>query len=649
MLKTHEEIVKDRYVRNYMLLREKAPSIIAKINNRTNTDWSIRVTPDGKLNALISGQVLYPGDPLAIAKEQVETFRKNPSRLIMPLIPQKVEDENLKYIHDRLQNKIIEGVDTSSLDISFPFDGKTIPLIVVFGMGFGYHVVELIREFNIQHMIVIEPDPLFLNLSLYAIDWREIIDYFSKSVAKSFSFIVSDDPDEIKSELSKIVMAINPAFIVNTFFFEHFSSPFFEEVKEHLKTEHIVNPKLWGVIDSELCILKHAIGVMDKKLPVYYGNKLVDENTPVFIIGNGPSLDNLYEVIKTFSDKALVVSCGTSIKSLYRAGIKPDIYVIADWQDINYQLVEDIKDFLKDVYILSAIVSPPEIPALGKKGGVFLTQINIGSVIFPDYIPRLDYTIPTVVSAAMSLFAHMGFKKFYLLGVDLGSKDPQIHHSSKSDYYTPGSILYNFREEFDIEVEGNFGGTVYSSLSLIYTKKNIEKLIRKFKLDVYNLSDGARIEGSLPIDPKDFSLHNELHKESVVKKIFKNFRRSYLKDVDANRILESMIEDLTTYINLFSSKLRYVNDLKGLVELFSDLHFSLMSLAMSRGIRNNYPLFTLIGSSLYKYEMSILTFAFGSKDRNLISSMSKRFLPVIREYLDITRSELEKLLKSRRK
>ncbi len=649
MLRTHEDMVKERYVRNYMLLREKAQSIITKINNRTNTDWSIRVTPDGKLNALISGQVLYPGDPLEIAKEQVETFRKNPSRLIMPLIPQKVEDENLKYIHDRLQNKIIESIDTSSLDISFPFDGKTIPLIVVFGMGFGYHIIELIREFDIQHMIVIEPDPLFLNLSLYAINWEEIINYFRNSIAKSLNFIVSDDPEEIKSELSKIVMAINPAFIVNTFFFEHFSSPFFEEVKEHLKIEHIVNPKLWGVIDSELCVLRHAIGVMDKKLPVYYGNKSVDGDTPVFIIGNGPSLDNLYEVIKAFSDKALVVSCGTSIKSLYRAGIKPDIYVVADWQDINYQLVEDIEDFLKDVYILSAIVSPPEIPSLGKKGGVFLTQVNIGSVIFPDYIPRLDYAIPTVVSATMSLFAHMGFKKFYLLGVDLGSKDPQIHHSRKSDYYTPGSILYNFREEFDIEVEGNFGGTVYSSLSLIYTKKNIEKLIRKFKLDVYNLSDGARIEGSLPIDPKDFSLHNKLHKESVVKNIFKNFRKSYLKDVDADRILESMIEDLTTYINLFSSKLRYVNDLKGLVELFSDLHFSLMSLAMSRGVLNNYPLFTLIGSSLYKYEMFILTLAFGSKDRSLIPLISTRLLPIIREYLEITRSELEELLKSRRK
>ena len=647
VLKTQEEIVKSRYIRNYILIKEKAPSLFVALNNKENVDWSIKVGQDGSLNAVINGQVLYPADPVAVAEKQLELFKKDPPRLII-LYTANI-DPNPQYMHFKLQNRILENVDLSNLNRKFPFDGKTIPLIIVFGMGFGYHIIKLIREFDIQHMIVIEPTGVFLNLSLYSIEWKEIFEYFGNDRRKrSFNVIVSDDVEAIKKELGKIIMAINPSYIVNTFLFEHFSSPFFEDVIEHLKTEHVVNPHMWGTIDSELSTLKHALGAVNYKLPIYYGNKPLDDDVPVFIVGNGPSLDNLYDVIKAFSEKALIVSCGTAIKSLYRSGIKPDIHIVADWQDINYELAKEIEDFLRDVYILGAIISHPGIPKLGKKGGVFLSgKANVGSIIFPDYIARLEYSIPTVVATAVSLLSHMGFRRFYLLGVDLGSKSPAIHHSLKSDYHTPGSKLYNFKEfGFNMEVEGNFGGKVYTNEVLIHTKKNLEKLINKFSLDVYNLSDGSKIEGSKPMRPDQLSLNKSLNKEKIIRRIFQNFKKSYLKDMNPQLIVENMVEDIEAYMKAVFPKLKSVKDLKSLIELFSDLHFTLISIGLRRGDMNRYPLFYLIGSSLYKYEMLILTLAFGLREKNLISVLSERFISVIREYLKVAKSELENLLKS---
>ncbi|MDQ7082432.1 MAG: hypothetical protein Q9N34_05340 [Aquificota bacterium] len=55
-------------------------------------------------------------------------------------------------------------------------------------MGAGYHVIELIRRFKIQHMVVIEHSPELMNLSLYAINWKEVIDYFSVDSKKLQSY-----------------------------------------------------------------------------------------------------------------------------------------------------------------------------------------------------------------------------------------------------------------------------------------------------------------------------------------------------------------------------------------------------------------------------------------------------------------------------
>ncbi|MDQ7082431.1 MAG: hypothetical protein Q9N34_05335 [Aquificota bacterium] len=55
-IKEREEILKKRYINNYMVLKERAPTIIDKINRRTEgIDWRVVLGSDGSINAIING------------------------------------------------------------------------------------------------------------------------------------------------------------------------------------------------------------------------------------------------------------------------------------------------------------------------------------------------------------------------------------------------------------------------------------------------------------------------------------------------------------------------------------------------------------------------------------------------------------------
>ncbi len=648
------EKVKQRYARNFLTIKEMAPSVFKKINAETQADWRVIVNEDGSLNAIINGQPLYPYSPTKIAEEQVDSFRREQTRYRTPYMPVVRSPNN---INDALHYEIISNLESiygelPSINYEFPFDGKNIPVIIVFGMGFGYHVIKLIREFNIQHMVIIEPDPVFLKLSLYSIDWKELIEHFSKSRAKTLNFILSDDPRVIKDELGKVFGALNPAFITNVFFFEHFASPVLDEIFNFLKSDYLINPTVWGIIDSELKSLEHCIDIAKYKYPVYLGEKPVkDIDIPVFLIGSGPSLDALADTIKKFSDKALIVSCGTAISSLYRLGIRPDFHMIADWQDVNYELLKKIdKSYMREVNILGTSSAHPKIFKLGKKRGVFLTyKSDVSSVLWDESVPRIKNAAPTVTAAALSLFAHMGFRKFFLFGIDLGTRDVKLHHSVHSDYYEANSPISNFRDYFDIEAEGNFGGKVYTKAMYISNRTSMENTIKEYKLEVFNLSDGLKISGAKPLKPEDMHVSWNKNIISVEKQIFLNYRTKY----NNRRILDkskNLYEDLSILTERFKPYLKDIHQcsLSEFIETISDLHISMIKLGISRGIMREYELMQMVLPTLSRLEMLSLTAMFGLEPSREMERFGGSALNTIYKYFLLTSEELTTLLKNKK-
>lgn len=651
-----KEKVKERYIKNFFLIKEHAPSLFKKINRKSQVEWRIIVNEKG-INAVVNGQLLYPYDPVKIAQEQVERFKKEQTRYRMPYLPmlsgyKELGNRFLYELGQELRN-ILGDVPHIHLDFSFPFDGKNIPVLIVFGAGLGYHLIKLIRNFNIQHMIIIEPDPAFIHLSLYAIDWEELTGYFRKGKAKTLNFIIGDDPETIKNEITTIVSAFNPAFVTNIFFFEHFTSPVLEHLFDLFKHDYLLNPLLWGDIDTELRAVRHVIDIVKRRYPVYVGTKPLNaEDVPVFLIGSGPSLDTLADTVKKFQDKALIVSCGTAIGSLYKLGIKPDFHVVADPQEVNYDLLLKIdRDYLKQVNILGASFVHPDIFKLGKRKGVFSSHNStVASALWDIEVVRIKNAVPTVTAAALSLFANKGFRKFYLFGIDLGTRDIKRHHSLYSEYYSPESPIYTPQESFDIEAEGNFGGKVYTKQVYLVNKRSMENTIKEYGLEVHNLSDGLKIEGAIPLEKERLRVgwSKDRFIRDIEKRVFLNYRASY----NPQRIFKKLIdtnEDIGVLTSSFKPKFESVKtcNLPEFVVAISDLHLSSIFLGHSRGIYHNYPLFHVMLPTLVKLEMFTLTVMFGMSPDAGPEKFGGKALNIISRYLSTAREEFSSILKSK--
>ncbi|MFE8731000.1 6-hydroxymethylpterin diphosphokinase MptE-like protein, partial [Aeromonas hydrophila] len=75
----------------------------------------------------------------------------------------------------------------------------------------------------------------------------------------------------------------------------------------------------------------------------------------VFVVGNGPSLDQTIGFIAEHKNKAIIIACGTAVSALYKAGIKPDTYVAVERtkSSADFLHILNAGDFLKDCAFLS--------------------------------------------------------------------------------------------------------------------------------------------------------------------------------------------------------------------------------------------------------------------------------------------------------
>ncbi|WP_457624485.1 motility associated factor glycosyltransferase family protein [Persephonella sp.] len=253
------------------------------------------------------------------------------------------------------------------------------------------------------------------------------------------------------------------------------------------------------------------------------------KNTPVVIVGSGPSLDDSIETLKKIKDRVIIVALTTAVKTLVENGIIPDFATIADAQENMVRFLEGLKEEdLKKTYIFSAIFTEAEFTEKFKEGLIF----NYGQLKHLLNIrDRIKVNIEsgaTVLNTTFSLLTQMGFSRFYLFGVDLGTKYRDRFHTS--GYTGRSEVDREVLEKSEIELEGNYGGTVITRKDYYVSKVIFEEQIKKArqknkKLKIYNFSDGARIEGTEAGTEEALKALKKIDKKSLIKKIRGLFKK----------------------------------------------------------------------------------------------------------------------------
>ncbi|KZN32991.1 6-hydroxymethylpterin diphosphokinase MptE-like protein [Pseudoalteromonas luteoviolacea] len=550
------EEANSRFEKNLQCFQKYYPDVANAIEQyQVREDFCLHVTSTGVGNVKPKNcdVMLYSDDPIGQAQEQVKANLAKPFTTLTDYTNYYIPEDDrihMKYM-GMLSSQIKQFEQQVEPQISEL--GNYFPSAIIFGLGLGYHLPALLERVNFRYLFVVEPDFELFFGSLFCLDWHSIINEIDKR-GESLYLLLGADEDTFIADLEQMAENIGAFSIVRSFCYQH--TPQIETNK--LIAEWIKGYFLFqnghGFFNDSITGLAHSIHIAEKKANFLTNTKVeeLDRDTPVFIVGNGPSLDDADEYLKKNCKNAIVISAGTSVASLYKKGIKADFHVLIERPYANYKIFGDIvpPEVYEDMNLLGVNTLYPDtidrykwagITVKGNESGTdllgMLSQTCIGT-----NLPQIPYCNPVVANTALSYAMYLGFKNIYLFGIDNGSSVSGNHHSKDS--------IYKFNQEDEQEegyisiplkgkfLPGNRSELVETNDLLASSNHQLEKLIAYFpERTVFNIGDGAKIKGTVPSDVDSLLDLPELSNKDVS---IENFK-SHFKSLGLDEIPDSVI------------------------------------------------------------------------------------------------------------
>ena len=486
-----------------------------------------------------SGQYLYP-----IQENESQMFSTSEFYSISPIqnhLWNKYFYTYKLYDYDESTLPITSNIINSFLkeskecdefnDTGYYFDKNFLPATTIFGIMSGIHIEKLVKKYDFQSLFIYEPNVEFFAISLYFIDYEFM---FEKLDDRVFLFIQGNLEEKIIKKFyeERIVTANFVRLELVTY-----SHPKIEDAKDKFRLANISNKRGWGSYEDEIVGIKNHIKNSSSNIPTLTSTKNYD--FPVCVVANGSSLDNLIPFIKENQEKFIIISVGTATKPLLDLGIMSDFHI--EIERMPY-LVDVLKEFLPNYkgHFVGASVIDNRNFFLNKNSLMFIRDAS--SVSGEGF--KLTYTSPVVGNAGVSFALHFS-SEIYLCGFDAGfRKDQKLH--AKGSFYDDKDD--KSKEAF--KVRGNFNDDVYSNSLLNLSRVSLANAISKFDAKVYNLSDGAFIENTIPLKSENFSLTKEIDKEKEIKKILSHFEIVKSKKLDYKKELKIYIKSLKKLLSI---------------------------------------------------------------------------------------------------
>lgn len=520
-IKEHDSELKERYLNNMTLFANVMPHIYDEFKDYQPNNKFLYMEANGDLN-LYREDIYTPffsQEPRKQSTEKVLASLKKPNKTFLNL--DKTDNHPSRHVF--YSNKMLDEIAVQSEGLvkqqGLPhFIGSA----VFFGIELGYQLEAFLEHQEVKHLYLYERNLDCFYYSLFAIDWQPILERFNQD-GRTIHLFLGVEPEEFTDKYIHQLSENGYFMAPETFLHVAYSSPENDKAIAYFQKHYARQVMGWGFFDDALIGIAQGLrSLPDTKLAEFKGRDALPKwvtDIPVFILGNGPSLDQGIELLKEVRDQVLVISCGSTINTLKKLGITPDIHVDIERmkQTVDKFLFLD-QDYLDQIWGLSVNVMHPEYfqyfkrSGMGMKPGEAITSLILNQVRdlgdTKDYV-QLNFCNPVVANLALSYVHLFGFNNVYYLGVDNGFKDKGSHHSVHSGYYKDGkeSGFQTFQDATLIEREGNFGGVIYATNIMETSRVQLESLTRQLNkrrgYNSYNLSDGAKVEGVEPLRAED--------------------------------------------------------------------------------------------------------------------------------------------------
>lgn len=554
---------------NLSAFKEYFPDIYDEFVDYQPKHWLPIQDDKGDINLIQKSSLISFYGPSAKLESQTnfEHFTQYPNKdgLVLGYSGTKLK----KYLHYQFvehTERLLKDIDEDAGNLP-----ETVKSLIMFGIGLGYQVEALFEQKKVEKLFLCEPNRDFFYASLFAINWKKILKKVDETDSRIY-INIGDDGSHLFRDLLSQFYSIGPYILASTYFYQAYYNANLVQAIAQLREQLQVVISMGEYYDHARYGIAHTTETINRGYPILEAkpeNKLskLQKEVPVFIVGNGPSLDYAIESIKEWREQAIVVSCGTALMPLYKNGIVPDFHAEIEQNRSTFDWICRIGDFdyLKQISLISCNGIHPDTCDLFKDVYIAFKEGESSTVTALNLLGReqyeeLKFAFPTVSNFATNIFSKIGFNQLYLFGVDLGFADQEKHHSKQSGYYNEdGKEVYNYREKNNtsIIVPGNLRPSVFTKHEFKVSKEILEQTLSSRKLDCFNTSDGAKIVGTIPLTIDNILLVNS--------KMAKQDSLNVLKT-----IVFSPAKQFEQYKNKFDVKYQQKNlefELNGMIEL----------------------------------------------------------------------------------
>lgn len=519
-----EKLENTLYLKNVQALKRYYPTLYDVLSRYKPQNWHC-VEDNENINLYCKTRpALFYKDLIKDSEKIVDRFFKKPLENKVILNQGGIEKFR-SYVHYKAIAKMQPFL--TKMPVRKFSDISDIENLIILGVGLGCHIEKLLQRSDIKNLFIFEPNIDFFYASLFVSNWWDL---FEKAEEKKqrFYFNIGGAGDEYFNDIMGQYYQVGAYGIAKSLILPSFLTPGMKKSLSKLYSQLQIIMAMGENFDH----VRYGIAHSSESIRLghnFLKNKrdsqslFLLQDVPVFIVGNGPSLDESYYYIKEHRENVIVVSCGTALRSLYKLGITPDFHAEIEQNRATYSWVSQVDDpnWLKLISFLSVSGVHPDTASLFKS--VYLTfkdgesSTNYLRDLFHKQdinISSLSYSYPTVSNFVLDFFTELGFKQIYLFGVDLGYLNSKSHHSRHSAYFRDdGAAVVHADVGFsdELKVTGNFRSEVLTKPEFDFSRSILEAKIRNTKsklLTVYNCSDGVFIDGTIALLPKNILVKN---------------------------------------------------------------------------------------------------------------------------------------------
>jgi len=444
---------------------------------------------------------------------------------------------------------------------------EKIDKFIFLGTGLGVHIAKAIKKFNLQVILIVEDDIELFRLSLFTTNYKKALE---KCIAH---FSVAQNSTEFSNTFNSF---FTQAFFKNQYIkFNIFSSSYEEKIQE-IRSLLITRPE--ATYTHDRLLLKNKM-VIDKIIKNYkflnvlkHSEEKFFKDKPWLVVGAGPSLHHNAQWLIENQDKFIIITVFSALNTLKKLGVKPDIITHIDEDPNNYttkMLLDTIGDlsFLDEsIVFLSASVMNLLFDQFDKER-VYLHEDRTKYKMVSSTL-QIGSVGETVYSMALIFNA----SNIYMLGLDLALSDEGHTHSP--DHILPQNIQDKKDISFDddkvedfslrdstINIKGNFRNIVKTTPLFAFSIPILNgktKTLKTKEQTVYNLSDGAYFENTIPLKVEDVKTQNNIDKKNIfkeLKELFDKYSTTELegKELDALKCRKAQIDDYYVILETFKN------------------------------------------------------------------------------------------------